>query len=172
MFVSHHKSLEEYLALEYPFQVIASADGGYVIRFPDLPGCVSQADDLAEVGDIAEEIRTLWIETEYEAGADIPLPSYSEDYSGKFNLRLPRSLHRTLAESAGQEGVSLNQYVTMLLARRDVQAQVERRLEAIEAQITKVNEQYNLEAVPDTMHRMPKLSVVGKDRPVAYEMAV
>lgn len=129
--------------MEYPFQVIASVDGGYVIRFPDLPGCVSQTDDLAEVGTIAEEIRALWIETEYEAGAEIPLPSYSEDYSGKFNLRLPRSLHRTLAESAVQEGVSLNQYVTMLLGRRDAQVQIERRLEAIDAQVAAMSEQNN-----------------------------
>jgi len=129
--------------MEYPFQVIASVDGGYVIRFPDLPGCVSQTDDLAEVGTIAEEIRALWIETEYEAGAEIPLPSYSEDYSGKFNLRLPRSLHRTLAESAAQEGVSLNQYVTMLLGRRDAQVQIERRLEAIDAQVAAMSEQNN-----------------------------
>ncbi len=141
MVTSYRKPLEAYLAMEYPFQVIASLDGGYVIRFPDLPGCVSQTDDLADVGGIAEEIRTLWIETEYEAGADIPSPSYAEGYSGKFNLRLPRSLHRTLAESAAQEGVSLNQYVTMLLARRDVHTQVERRLEAIEARITAMSEQ-------------------------------
>lgn len=127
--------------MEYPFQVIASVDGGYVIRFPDLPGCVSQTDDLAEVGAIAEEIRALWIETEYEAGAEISLPSYSEEYSGKFNLRLPRSLHRTLAESAAQEGVSLNQYVTMLLGRRDAQDQIERHLEAIEVQIAARSEQ-------------------------------
>jgi predicted RNase H-like HicB family nuclease len=147
MGVSHRRSLEEYLAMEYPFQVIASVDGGYVIRFPDLPGCVSQTDDLAEVGGIAEEIRTLWIETEYEAGADIPLPSCVEGYSGKFNLRLPRSLHRKLAESADQEGVSLNQYVTQLLARGDAQAKVERQLEtlmatmmSLETQVAGINE--------------------------------
>ncbi len=141
MVTSHRKPLEAYLAMEYPLQVIASLDGGFVIRFPDLPGCVSQTDDLAEVGVIAEEIRTLWIETEYEAGAEVPSPSYSEEYSGKFNLRLPRSLHRALAESAAQEGVSLNQYVTMLLGRRDAQARVERRLDAVEARIAAMSEQ-------------------------------
>jgi len=151
MVVSHRKPLDEYLAMEYPFQVIASLDGGYVIRFPDLPGCVSQADDLAEVGAVAEEIRTLWIETEYEAGADIPLPSYSEDYSGKFNLRLPRSLHRRLAESAAQEGVSLNQYVATLLACRDAQVRVERHLEALEAQIAAMSEQNHRSAVPESI---------------------
>jgi len=138
--------------MEYPFQVIASVDGGYVIRFPDLPGCVSQTDDLAEVGAIAEEIRALWIETEYEAGAEIPLPSYAEEYSGKFNLRLPRSLHRTLAESAAQEGVSLNLYVTMLLGRRDAQIQIERRLEAISVQVAAMDKQYDLKDRPEPVN--------------------
>lgn len=147
MQATDRRPLEEYLEMEYPFQVIADLDGGYVIRFPDLPGCVSQTDDLVEVGTIADEIRTLWIETEYEAGAEIPLPSYPEEYSGKFNLRLPRSLHRKLAESAEQEGVSLNQYVTQILARGDAQTKVERQLEtlmttvmSLETQIATINE--------------------------------
>ena len=125
------KSLDDYLALEYPFHVIADPDGGYVVIFPDLPGCLTQADSYEEIVEMAQDVRTLWIETAYDQGLDIPLPSYPEEYSGKFNVRLPRSLHRMLAESAAQEGVSLNQYVTMLLARRDAQERVERRLEAI-----------------------------------------
>jgi hypothetical protein len=62
---------------------------------------------------------------------EIPEPSYPEEYSGKFNLRIPRSLHRQLAESAERDGVSLNQYVAALLARGDAQAQVERRLDEL-----------------------------------------
>jgi antitoxin HicB len=77
------RSLEEYLALEYPFNVIADRDdGGYVVMFPDLPGCMTQTDDIAEVSPFAEEIRTLWIETAYEDGDDIPLPSYPEEFIG------------------------------------------------------------------------------------------
>ncbi len=60
-------TLEEILAREYPFNVIADPDGGYVIEFPDLPGCMTQIETLDEVGPMAEEIRTLWLETEYEA---------------------------------------------------------------------------------------------------------
>ena len=33
-----------------------------------------------------------------------------EDYSGQFKLRIPRSLHRALAEHSQREGVSMNQY--------------------------------------------------------------
>ena len=55
------KPLEYYLGLEYSFNAIADPDGGYVIVFPDLPGCMTQGDTLDEVRRMAEEARTLWI---------------------------------------------------------------------------------------------------------------
>lgn len=135
------KTLEEYLALEYSFDVVVDPDGGYVIRFPDLPGCMTQVERLEEVPSAAKEARTLWIETEYAAGADIPLPSYPEEYSGKFNVRLPKSLHRRLAEGAERDGISLNQYVVALLAQGDALARVERRLDNLEEQIAEFKQQ-------------------------------
>jgi antitoxin HicB len=129
---TERKPLEYYLGLEYPFHVIADPDGGYVIVFPDLPGCLTQVDDLSELPFMVNDVRQLWLETEYELGAEMPLPSYPEEHSGKFNLRLPRSLHRRLAESAECEGVSLNQYVVGLLSEQDALARVERRLDALE----------------------------------------
>ena len=109
------KPLEHYLGLQYPFVVHADPDGGYVIVYPDLPGCLSQAETLDEIPAMAKDARTGWIETEYEEGQDIPEPSYQE-YSGRFNLRIPKSLHRALADAASHDGVSLNQYVVMLLS--------------------------------------------------------
>ena len=125
------EQLRGLLALEYPFNVVANPDGGYVIMFPNLPGCMTQVESLDEVGPMADEIRTLWIETEFERGAQIPPPSYPEQHSGRFVLRLPRSLHHTLAERAKREGVSLNHYVVTLLARADAEARVERRLDEL-----------------------------------------
>jgi antitoxin HicB len=123
--------VEKYLDAQYPFNVLADPDGGYVLVFPDLPGCLTQVESVDEIPVMAEEARRLWIKTAYDQGQDIPLPSYPEEYSGKFNLRLPRSLHRSLAEAAEQEGVSLNQYVVQLLARGDSQARLESRLEQV-----------------------------------------
>ena len=125
--------LQHYLSLEYPFTVLVDEDGGYVVVFPDLPGCMTQADSLAEIGFMAEDARRLWIESAYEDDQAIPLPSRPETYSGKFIVRAPKSLHRALAESAEAEGISLNQYVVSLLARRDSQARIERRLDSIAA---------------------------------------
>ena len=38
-------------------------------------------------------------------------------YSGKFTVRLPRSLHQALVDRAEKEGVSLNLFVTNALSR-------------------------------------------------------
>ncbi|MCO5221120.1 MAG: type II toxin-antitoxin system HicB family antitoxin [Thermomicrobiales bacterium] len=111
-------TLEEALSRHYRFDVIADPDGGYVVRFPDLPGCMTQVENVDEVSAAAEEIRTLWIETTFDLGQEIPLPTYPEEFSGKFNVRIPRSLHRDLVHRAEEEGVSLNQLVVSLLSDR------------------------------------------------------
>ena len=46
-------------------------------------------------------------------------PDSLEDYSGQFKLRIPRSLHRSLAEHSKKEGISMNQYCVYLLSRND-----------------------------------------------------
>ncbi len=88
--MTRRRSLQEYLALDYTFRAEADPDGGFVIVFPDLPGCITQVETLSEVGQAAAQVKQLWIEVEYGRGAEIPLPSCPEDYSGKFNLTLPK----------------------------------------------------------------------------------
>jgi predicted RNase H-like HicB family nuclease len=110
------KPLEDYLNQPYPFEVIASEDGGYVIRFPDLPGCITQTETVEEIGPLAEDARRVWIESAYRDGQPIPEPTTEVSYSGRFIVRIPRILHRELAQQAKAEGVSLNQYVGTLLA--------------------------------------------------------
>lgn len=144
-------SLNDYFSMHYPFNVVADPDGGYFISFPDLPGCMTQVQALDEIGSAAEEIRELWIETEYDQGADIPLPSAPGEYSGRFLLRISRSLHRTLATSAEREGISLNQYAATLLARGDAIASLERRLDDLARQIEVMSEVGRSDAdQPDT----------------------
>lgn len=46
-----------------------------------------------------------------------PVGPQRREYSGKFNVRVPKSLHAALAREAEAEGVSLNQLVVAKLAR-------------------------------------------------------
>jgi hypothetical protein len=45
-----------------------------------------------------------------------PVGPQRREYSGKFNVRVPKSLHAALAGEAAAEGVSLNQLVVAKLA--------------------------------------------------------
>ena len=125
---AHRESLDHYLALHYPVRLIAEREGGYTALVPDLEGCMTQGETLEEAAAMAEDARRGWIEVEYERGNEIPPPSYTEGHSGKFNVRLPKSLHRALAESAERDGVSMNQYVIRLLSAGEMCARLERRL--------------------------------------------
>jgi antitoxin HicB len=108
-------------SLDYPFQVrpLAEEDGGgYLIEFPDLPGCLSDGATIEEaIVNGADALRS-WIETAREFGDSVPPPSQPSDdaYSGRWNMRVPKSLHRRLAERAKAEGVSLNTLAVTLLA--------------------------------------------------------
>jgi len=128
-------SLADYLSINYPFNVQAESDGGFVIEFPDLPGCMTQVETSVEIYDAAQEIRELWIETAYDQGRSIPVPEEAPEYSGKFMTRISRSLHRDLAVAAKQENVSLNQYVFQLLAQGYVLQANRDHLERIEGAV-------------------------------------
>lgn len=110
------KDLEYYLSLRYPVTIHPDPEGGFVGEIEELPGCMTQAETLDEVFQAIEDARQLWIKTAYDEGQDISLPRDMEKYTGKFVVRIPRGLHRGLARAAKREGVSLNQYVSSLLA--------------------------------------------------------
>jgi antitoxin HicB len=109
-------SLEYYLNLHYPITLYPDPEGGYVAQIKDLPGCLTQSETLEETMANFNEARELWIETAYEADDNIPLPSNNDRYRRKLLVRMPKSLHRRLAETSEQEGVSLNQYIVSLLS--------------------------------------------------------
>ena len=90
--------------------------GGYLVEFPDLPGCMADGESIEQALVEAESALRSWIETAKEFGDVIPKPSTAEKYSGQWRLRIPKSLHASLALRAKQEGVSLNMLATSLLA--------------------------------------------------------
>jgi antitoxin HicB len=110
------KNLQYFLALPYKIELIPVEEGGYVITIPDLPGCISQGETVDEAIEMIQDAKVVWLETALENGIFIPEPvPNGEEFSGKFNLRVPRSLHRDLVKRAKQEEVSLNQLAVYLL---------------------------------------------------------
>ena len=103
--------------LNYPFEVrlLTKEEGsGWVVTFPDLPGCMSDGETPEEAVENAIDALECWLEANKEWGRDIPEPN--SEYSGKFIQRVPRSLHARLSKRAEQEGVSMNALVTSFIA--------------------------------------------------------
>jgi antitoxin HicB len=91
----------------------------WAAEFPDLPGCVGAGDTAEEAVAMAMDAKKAWIETAIKERREIPKPKniYEDDFSGKFTLRLPKTLHKELTLQAEEEGVSLNQYILYLITK-------------------------------------------------------
>ena len=117
------KTLDYYMGLPYKLEIVPdSTEGGYVASYPDLRGCITVGDTLASVAANAEDAKREWIQAAMEEGIEIPEPLSEAEYSGQFKLRIPKSLHRALAQHSKEEGISMNQYCLYLLTKNDAEA--------------------------------------------------
>ena len=113
------KEVKKYMKLTYNYivQPIQDESGEYFYaRVLELDGCQSKGEIFEEAYNNLKEAMEGWIETKLENGFEVPLPVGCEDFSGKFVVRIPKSLHYKLAIKAKEEGVSLNQYALYKLS--------------------------------------------------------
>ncbi len=101
----------------YSFEIkYSDEDQCYIARCPEFPGLSAHGDTAGEALNEASTALEGIIESYKAHDRELPSPKKEEEYSGQFRVRLPKSLHRQLAEQAAREGVSLNSYVQTLLA--------------------------------------------------------
>ena len=112
------KTLEEYMKLPYKLEIVPDTEeSGYVASYPELPGCITCGETVADAVANAEDAKKAWLSAAIEDKIEITEPDSAASYSGQFKLRLPKTLHKTLAEDSKKEGVSMNQYCVYLLAK-------------------------------------------------------
>lgn len=113
-------TVKDYMELPYGIVVKKIKDESgeyYYAEVLELEGCQSDGDTAAEAYSNVLEAMEGYIETKLENGFEVPVPKAGDGYSGKFVLRIPKTLHRNLAIAAEHEGVSLNQYALYKLSR-------------------------------------------------------
>lgn len=111
--------VKDYMKLPYTrlVQEMHDESGHYFYdRILELDGCQSTGDTLDELYESLNEAMEGYIEVKLENNLPIPTPETADSYSGKFVVRLPKSLHQRLAIEADKEGVSLNQLALYKLA--------------------------------------------------------
>lgn len=69
-----------YPAVFYPF---SDESGGYVVEFPDLPGCVTEGKNLEEAFEMAADAASGWILDELEEGNTVPEASRYKDVKAR-----------------------------------------------------------------------------------------
>ena len=93
------KTLNEYMSMSYKMEIIEDQDeGGFVISYPDLPGCITCGETIESAMQNAKDAKREWTRVALEEGRALYEPDSLKNYSGQFKLRIPRSLHRSLAE--------------------------------------------------------------------------
>ena len=110
----------DYMGLPYNYMIrqITDESGKYYhASVLELDGCQSTGNTFEEAYDGLVEAMVGYIETKLENGFEVPIPVNPDDFSGKFQLRLPKTLHYRLSVEAEKEGVSLNQYALYKLSR-------------------------------------------------------
>lgn len=102
----------------YTYRVTWSEDDqeyvGLCAEFPSL-SWLAQTPETALKGIrnvVAEVVNDM-----KENGEPVPDPIASKNYSGKFMVRVPPEVHRSLAIQAAESGVSINRLVSTRLSR-------------------------------------------------------
>jgi predicted RNase H-like HicB family nuclease len=112
-------SVEEYTSRPYHFLLVRDGeDKGrpWTAAVEELPGCTSHGKTSGEALDGIEAAMAKWIAVALEEGREIPEPRSAATHSGRLLLRMPRTLHADLTRASEREGVSLNQFITDVLA--------------------------------------------------------
>lgn len=90
--------------------------GRYIARLVELP-TISAHGKTPHTS--LKELKIAWElakESYIEDGEEIPQAPSKRDYSGQFNVRVDKRVHRLLAMEAARNGVSLNALVSQKLS--------------------------------------------------------
>lgn len=101
----------------FSVNLVLDEDGEWLAHFAELPEISAFAATPEEA---LIELETAWELTKEsfeDAGEKVPVAPANKSYSGRFNVRLDKRIHRALAVEAAQAGISLNALVAQKLAK-------------------------------------------------------
>lgn len=115
--MTNRRDLNYYKSLNYRIELFFEPEEKcWYAEFPELQGCLAHGATKEEALSNAVKAKDAWIEAAFETGRDIPEPRPEIEYSGRFLLRVPKSLHKKLADEAQREGTSINRLAIQVLS--------------------------------------------------------
>jgi predicted HicB family RNase H-like nuclease len=101
----------------YSVNLFLDEDGEWLAHFVEMPN-ISAFGDSPEAA--LNELETAWKATKEsysKHGDPVPVAPSKKQYSGQFNVRIDKRVHRDLAVEASRAGISLNALVAQKLAQ-------------------------------------------------------
>jgi predicted HicB family RNase H-like nuclease len=101
----------------FSINLILDEDGDWLAHFLALPNISAFGEEPEEA---IAELKVAWsayIESCRKHGDPVPVAPIKKEYSGQFNVRLDKRVHRKLAVEAARAGISLNALVAQKLAQ-------------------------------------------------------
>ena len=69
------KTLNDYMAISYRMEIVEDKDeGGFVVSYPDLPGCITCGETVESAVANAVDAKRTWLEAALENGVEIYEP--------------------------------------------------------------------------------------------------
>jgi predicted RNase H-like HicB family nuclease len=106
------------LTQTYSRVLIPDGDDHFVAEILEFQGCSARGDTPAAAYANLERAAELWLAEWLSQGKEAPRPFTNSETTGRFALRLPKSLYVRASQAAACEGVSLNQYIANAVAER------------------------------------------------------
>jgi predicted RNase H-like HicB family nuclease len=79
------KTLNDYMAMSYRMEIMKDKDeGGFVVTYPDLPGCITCGETIESAVVNAEDAKRAWMEAALEDEIEIQELDSLENYSVQF----------------------------------------------------------------------------------------
>ena len=97
------KDFNYYMSLNYPVEIsVITEDEGrsYFECIILLSGCWSDIETFEEAYKNILAVQGLWLEDMLDRGLPINEPNMKHRFSGRFVVRVPKTLHRLLAEES------------------------------------------------------------------------
>ena len=99
----------------FAIELFKDEQGDWLAHFEELPNVSAFGDSpesaLLELNEAWEGIKESYL----KHGESIPIAPSKKQYSGQFNVRIDKRVHRALAIEAAQAGISLNALVAQKL---------------------------------------------------------
>ena len=108
--------IQKIIAKPYARRLVPDEDGGYIASIQEFPGCIADGDNPEEALENLNKAAISWLSSALSTGYEVREPVSFIGFSGKVALRIPRGLHKQVAELAELEESSVNQLLVSAIS--------------------------------------------------------